>query len=278
MVNEHCSLDLADVHTLCEAAVDYVLQNVNTVGYIIKGIEEITLKAFPRERIKCLKADPVSLLGSENTSSLTNLPTVDFSSISAGYMWQRTRPDCEKGDIVLIEDYLTLMNQAPQNHTPSALEESKPDTKIKDTTNLSSSVDLTTELEKYHKNVLNFVERNLRHELIHAFDDVRGHIDSADCFHQACSEVRAARLSGDCFVGEELKRGRFDYFEGGLKCVQRRATMALETNPICRGFSKRAVDTVFQRCYSDYEPFAAPVYTMGSYGERRFETGVLKQK
>ncbi|CCW60036.1 unnamed protein product [Phytomonas sp. EM1] len=276
MINDHCSHNLTDVHVLCEAAVDYVLRNVNTVGYIIKSIEEITQQAFPRERIKCLKADPVSFLNTKNELSLPSLQTVDFSSVSAGYMWQRTRPDCEKGDIVLIEDYLALMNQKPQNHTSISSEGVNLDAKVNDGENICSSVDLMSELKRNHKSALNFVERNLRHELIHAFDDVRGHIDSADCFHQACSEVRAARLSGDCFTEEELKRGRLNYFEGGLKCVQRRATMALEANPICRGFSKRAVEAVFRRCYSDYEPFAAPIYTMGSHGERRFETGVEK--
>ena len=109
------------------------------------------------------------------------------------------------------------------------------------------------------------VERSLRHELIHAFDDVRGYVDPTNCYHQACSEIRAARLSGDCFFQEEVKRGHFDIFTSGRSCVTRRASLAVEHNPLCRSFGGRAVEVVFPRCYSDYEPFAAPLYSMGSY-------------
>jgi len=109
------------------------------------------------------------------------------------------------------------------------------------------------------------VERSLRHELIHAFDDARGFLDPSNCYHQACSEIRAARLSGDCFVAEEIRRGHFDLFTSGKRCVERRAGMAVERNPMCRGFGSRAVDAVMGRCYRDYEPFVAPLYHMGSW-------------
>lgn len=107
------------------------------------------------------------------------------------------------------------------------------------------------------------VERALRHELIHAFDDARGDIEPTNCYHQACSEVRAARLSGDCFVGEELKRGRVGTVSG-RDCVIRRATLAVENNPLCRGYGARAVEVVLPRCYRDFEPFVAPPYVMGN--------------
>jgi inner membrane protease ATP23 len=107
------------------------------------------------------------------------------------------------------------------------------------------------------------VERSLRHELIHAFDDTRGFIEPTNCYHHACSEIRAARLSGDCFVGMELRRGNFDLF-GGRNCVKRRAAMAVENNPMCRHNGQRSVDAVFAACYTDYEPFVAPIYNLGS--------------
>lgn len=113
------------------------------------------------------------------------------------------------------------------------------------------------------------VERALRHELIHAFDDARGEIEPTNCYHQACSEVRAARLSGDCFVGEEIKRGRVGTISG-RDCVMRRATLAVENNPMCKGFGPRAVDVVMPRCYRDFEPFVSPVYTMGNAEGKAF--------
>lgn len=196
---------------------------------------------------------------------------LDPRQVFAGYMWRRARPDCQKGDIVLIQEHI------PQSTTHKKL----PDTDA----NGSKTSSLATfqhvggiaDLQTHHAAALEHVERNLRHELIHAFDDARGYIESADCTHQACSEIRAARLSGDCFAGEEIKKGRFDMLQGGLRCVKRRATTAVEMNPVCRGFSERAVETVFQRCYSDYEPFAAPVYAMGSYGERMFENATWRR-
>ena len=107
------------------------------------------------------------------------------------------------------------------------------------------------------------VERAMRHELVHAYDDARGEIEPTNCYHHACSEVRAARLSGDCFIGEELKRGRVGTVSG-RDCVMRRATLAVENSPLCRGFGARSVEVVMPRCYRDFEPFVAPPYVMGN--------------
>ena len=38
----------------------------------------------------------------------------------------------------------------------------------------------------------------LTHELVHAYDHCRAYVDWSNCVHHACSEVRAANLSGDC--------------------------------------------------------------------------------
>ncbi len=107
------------------------------------------------------------------------------------------------------------------------------------------------------------VERAVRHELVHAFDDARGEIEPTNCYHQACSEIRAARLSGDCFIGEEIKRGRVGTVSG-RDCCQRRAILAVENNPLCRGFGARSVEVVMPRCYRDFEPFVSTPYAMGS--------------
>ncbi|CAD2214291.1 mitochondrial inner membrane protease ATP23 [Angomonas deanei] len=227
---------LYNVHQLCEHMVSSVLKEVNTIQYLIRSIEEISGKPFSRDRIKCLSSPP---------RAGAALHTV----ASAGYMWSKVRPGTEKGDIVMAEEHITpYMNG-------------------------KDKVDVSAE---NLKSLRNFVERNIRHELIHAFDDVRGVIEPANCMHQACSEIRAARLSGDCFAGEEIKKGRVDYFQGGIQCVRRRATLAVESNPICRGFADRAVETTFAQCYSDYEPFVAPVYSMGSYGDVTFDNSTLK--
>ena len=108
------------------------------------------------------------------------------------------------------------------------------------------------------------VERSLRHEMIHAFDDARGYLEPTNCFHHACSEIRAARLSGDCLFSQEVLRGNVDVLNSGRLCVRRRAALSVEHNPMCRSFGERSVDVVFNRCYNDFEPFVAPIYSMGN--------------
>ena len=51
------------------------------------------------------------------------------------------------------------------------------------------------------------VTRAVAHELVHAFDSCRAALDPRDCSHVACTEVRAANLSGDCDFSVEV--GRF---------------------------------------------------------------------
>ncbi|KAF7819488.1 mitochondrial inner membrane protease ATP23 isoform X1 [Senna tora] len=52
------------------------------------------------------------------------------------------------------------------------------------------------------------VNQTLIHELIHAYDDCRAaNMDRANCAHTACTEIRAAHLSGDCHYKRELLRG-----------------------------------------------------------------------
>lgn len=49
----------------------------------------------------------------------------------------------------------------------------------------------------------------MMHELIHAFDDCRAHMDVTNCDHHACTEIRASKLSGECNFLEEVRRFNF---------------------------------------------------------------------
>jgi inner membrane protease ATP23 len=49
------------------------------------------------------------------------------------------------------------------------------------------------------------------HETIHAFDHCRIKIDWSNCYHHACSEIRAANLSGDCRMMNEWARGHYGF-------------------------------------------------------------------
>ncbi|KAG7234545.1 hypothetical protein INR49_003931 [Caranx melampygus] len=88
------------------------------------------------------------------------------------------------------------------------------------------------------------MNRVVTHELIHAFDHCRAHVDWFNNFrHLACSEVRAANLSGDCsFNNEECVRGR------ALRSI-------LAVRKINREDAEKIVDEVFDTCFNDHAPF-----------------------
>lgn len=99
------------------------------------------------------------------------------------------------------------------------------------------------------------VSRTMVHELIHAYDHCRAHVDWKDCLHIACSEVRAANLSGDCSYLNEARRRNFAVKHQGAQCVRRRAELSLQAHPHCADIAKRAVEQVLDTCIKDTAPF-----------------------
>lgn len=96
----------------------------------------------------------------------------------------------------------------------------------------------------------------LTHELIHAYDMCRAHVDLTDCRHHACTEVRAAALSGDCNWTEEISRGIIGFGKHFERCVRRRAILSVKFNPHCgEECATEAVDAVFTTCLADQAPF-----------------------
>ncbi|GAB4822620.1 hypothetical protein N2152v2_009666 [Parachlorella kessleri] len=102
------------------------------------------------------------------------------------------------------------------------------------------------------------IDQALTHELIHAYDHCRAkNMDWSDCRQHACSEIRAASLSGDCHFKMELMRGNLGVHQQHQKCVRRRAELSVSMNPYCKGAAgaKQAVDAVFAPCFADTAPF-----------------------
>ncbi|XP_065878902.1 mitochondrial inner membrane protease ATP23-like isoform X2 [Euphorbia lathyris] len=59
-----------------------------------------------------------------------------------------------------------------------------------------------------HLRIQDEVNQVVIHKLIHAYDQCRAaNLNWSDCAHQACSEIRAGNLSGDCHFKRELLRG-----------------------------------------------------------------------
>lgn len=121
------------------------------------------------------------------------------------------------------------------------------------------SEDRTTSILMYYNCLRG--ERHARetmvHELIHAYDYCRADVRWTDLRHHACTEVRAAALSGDCSFRNEAFRGHLAMFDHHRECVRRRAELSVRMNPHCPGEleAMRAVDAVFDKCYDDKEPF-----------------------
>ncbi|XP_065860097.1 mitochondrial inner membrane protease ATP23-like isoform X1 [Euphorbia lathyris] len=101
------------------------------------------------------------------------------------------------------------------------------------------------------------VNQVIIHELIHAYDQCRAaNLNWSDWAHQACSEIRAGNLSGDCHFKRELLRGHKKLRGHGQECVRRRAMLSLMGNPNCsKDTAKDAIEAVWDLCYNDTAPF-----------------------
>lgn len=101
------------------------------------------------------------------------------------------------------------------------------------------------------------VHTTMVHELIHAFDHCRAKVDWTNLQHHACSEIRAASLSGDCNAMQEWSRGHLSIASQHKACVRRRAQLSVEANPYCpsEDAARLAVNAVFDSCYDDTAPF-----------------------
>ncbi|TID23783.1 mitochondrial inner membrane protease atp23 [Venturia nashicola] len=121
------------------------------------------------------------------------------------------------------------------------------------------------------------VEDTLAHELIHAYDHNRFTPSPTNLRHQACTEIRASLLSGECRFGREvLGRGQWKFTKQMQECVRRRAVLSLMNRPQIaesiklkegeevgstiweterRKKAESIVDGVWESCASDTRPF-----------------------
>ncbi|KAG2423503.1 hypothetical protein HXX76_015251 [Chlamydomonas incerta] len=92
---------------------------------------------------------------------------------------------------------------------------------------------------------------------------IEGGLDWTNCRNHACTEIRAANLSGDCSLWQELMRGNLPLLppQWGAQqaaCVARRAALSVALNPGgCGGREGAAavVGEVMGTCLADTAPF-----------------------
>ncbi|XP_055215218.1 mitochondrial inner membrane protease ATP23 homolog isoform X2 [Gorilla gorilla gorilla] len=105
--------------------------------------------------------------------------------------------------------------------------------------NVSGGFDASTsQIVLCQNNIHNQAHMNrvVTHELIHAFDHCRAHVDwFTNIRHLACSEVRAANLSGDCSLVNEIFRLHFglkQHHQLQIDCKNKPAILRGPTDPL----------------------------------------------
>ena len=95
--------------------------------------------------------------------------------------------------------------------------------------------------------------------MIHAWDHLRFKLDwHGSPRHQACSEIRASSLSGECrWWREFVTRAQWRVAQQHQECVRRRAALSLAARPDVRddAHAARIVNEVWDSCFPDTRPF-----------------------
>ncbi|KAG8711732.1 Mitochondrial inner membrane protease atp23 [Ceratobasidium sp. 395] len=101
------------------------------------------------------------------------------------------------------------------------------------------------------------MQDTLVHELVHMYDHAKFNVDWNNLRHHACSEIRAASLSGDCRWSRETQRGFVTFSKQHQACARRRAILSVIANPACKSpeDAERAVNEVWESCFKDTRPF-----------------------
>lgn len=101
-------------------------------------------------------------------------------------------------------------------------------------------------------------EDTMAHEMVHAWDHLKFKVDNDNLRHQACLEIRASTLSGECrFMREFFTKNQWRITEQLQHCVRRRATLSMMARPGVRDevHAGEIVNQVFESCFKDTRPF-----------------------
>ncbi|KAF2019412.1 mitochondrial inner membrane protease ATP23 [Aaosphaeria arxii CBS 175.79] len=101
-------------------------------------------------------------------------------------------------------------------------------------------------------------EDTMAHEMVHAWDHLKFKIEDDNLRHQACLEIRASTLSGECrFTREFFTKNQWRITEQLQHCVRRRATLSLMARPGVKDdvHAARIVNDVWDNCFWDTRPF-----------------------
>ena len=95
--------------------------------------------------------------------------------------------------------------------------------------------------------------------MVHAYDHLRFKVQWGDNLrHEACTEIRAAALSGECrWTREFFKRGQWKFTQQFQECVRRRAARSVAAHGNCKDDVQavKTVNEVWDSCFPDTRPF-----------------------
>ena len=101
-------------------------------------------------------------------------------------------------------------------------------------------------------------EDTMAHEMVHAWDHLKFKVEPTNLRHQACLEIRASTLSGECrFSREFFTKNQWRITEQLQHCVRRRATLSMMARPGVKddAHATRIVNDVWDSCFNDTRPF-----------------------
>ncbi|KAH3915641.1 mitochondrial inner membrane protease ATP23 [Parastagonospora nodorum] len=101
-------------------------------------------------------------------------------------------------------------------------------------------------------------EDTMAHEMVHAWDHLKFKVENDNLRHQACLEIRASTLSGECrFSREFFTKNQWSVTEQLQRCVRRRATLSMMARPGVRDekHAGEIVNQVWEGCFRDTRPF-----------------------
>lgn len=101
-------------------------------------------------------------------------------------------------------------------------------------------------------------EDTMAHEMVHAWDHLKFKVSDTDLKHQACLEIRASTLSGECrFMREFFTKNQWRVTEQLQHCVRRRATLSMMARPGVKDekMAGEIVNQVWEGCFRDTRPF-----------------------
>lgn len=104
------------------------------------------------------------------------------------------------------------------------------------------------------------VAQSMINSLLESYDYCRANYNSQDLSHLACTKVRAANLTS-CSYFETFKNSFFKIDNSRKECVRQKAALSLQTvRNVSEEEALKAVDSVFDKCYNDLEPFGRRVF------------------